>query len=158
MVLGLAAAFIGVGFKSVLYAIEDVCDRVWKGRPEWCRPAVGGIVLGAVLLALPQMYGVGYPVMDKAVAGNYVLWFLVLLMLAKMVAASLTIGIGGSGGVFAPSLFTGAMAGTAFGVIAQHLFGASASGRPPSTASSQWGPCLPRPPRRRSPPSPASSR
>ena len=123
MVLGLAAAFIGVGFKSVLYAIEDVCDRVWKGRPEWCRPAVGGIVLGALLLALPQMYGVGYPVMDKAVAGNYVLWFLVLLMLAKMVAASLTIGIGGSGGVFAPSLFTGAMAGTAFGVIARHLFG-----------------------------------
>ena len=123
VVLGLAAAFIGVGFKSVLYAIEDVCDRAWKGRPEWCRPAVGGIVLGALLLALPQMYGVGYPVMDKAVAGNYVLWFLVLLMLAKMVAASLTIGIGGSGGVFAPSLFTGAMAGTAFGVIARHLFG-----------------------------------
>lgn len=123
VVLGLAAAFIGVGFKTVLYAIEDVCDRVWKGRPEWCRPAVGGIALGALLLALPQIYGVGYPVMDKAVAGNYVLWFLVLLMLAKMVAASLTIGIGGSGGVFAPSLFTGAMAGTAFGVIAQHLFG-----------------------------------
>jgi len=70
------------------------------------------------------MYGVGYPVMDKAVAGNYVLWFLALLMLAKMVAASLTIGIGGSGGVFAPSLFTGAMAGTAFGIIARHLFGA----------------------------------
>ena len=97
VVLGLAAAFIGVGFKTLLYAIEDVCDRVWKGRPEWCRPAVGGIVLGALLLALPQMYGVGYPVMDKAVAGNYVLWFLVLLMLGKMVAASLTIGIGGSG-------------------------------------------------------------
>ena len=36
VVLGLAAAFIGVGFKTVLYAIEDVCDRVWKGRPEWC--------------------------------------------------------------------------------------------------------------------------
>ena len=79
-----------------------------------------------MLLALPQIYGVGYPVMDKAVASNYVLWFLVLLMLAKMVAASLTIGIGGSGGVFAPSLFTGAMAGTAFGVIARHLFGSGA--------------------------------
>jgi CIC family chloride channel protein len=123
VVLGLAAAFIGVGFKTVLYAIEDLCDQVWKGRPDWCRPAVGGLVLGALLLALPQMYGVGYPVMDKAVAGSYVLWFLVLLMLAKMVAASLTIGIGGSGGVFAPSLFTGAMAGTAFGVAAGHLFG-----------------------------------
>jgi len=102
--------------------------------------AFGGIVLGAVLLALPQMYGVGYPVMDKAVAGNYVLWFLVLLMLAKMVAASLTIGIGGSGGVFAPSLFTGAMGGTAFGVIAR-ISSAPPLARPPSTASSLWSGC-----------------
>ncbi len=125
VVLGLAAALVGVGFKNMLYRIEDLCDEVWKGRPEWCRPAVGGLVLGGVLLALPQLYGVGYPVMNKAVTGNYVLWFLVLLMLGKILAASLTIGIGGSGGVFAPSLFTGAMAGTAFGVIAQHVFGSS---------------------------------
>ena len=121
--LAVAAGLIGVGFKTVLYRTEDLCDRLWKGRPEWCRPAVGGVVLGAVLLALPQLYGVGYPVMTKAVAGHYVLWFLALLVLGKIVAASLTIGIGGSGGVFAPSLFTGAMAGTAFGVAANHLFG-----------------------------------
>jgi CIC family chloride channel protein len=121
--LGLAAALVGVGFKSVLYRIEDLCDQVWGGRPEWCRPAVGGVLLGGLLLALPQLYGVGYPVMDKAVAGQYVLWFLLFLVVGKVVAASLTIGIGGSGGVFAPSLFTGAMAGTAFGVIAVHLFG-----------------------------------
>jgi CIC family chloride channel protein len=123
--LGLAAGLIGVGFKTVLYRIEDVCDSAWKGRPEWCRPAVGGLLLGGVLLALPQLYGVGYPVMNNAVAGRYVLWFLLLLVLAKMVAAGLTIGIGGSGGVFAPSLFVGAMAGTAFGVTIQHLFGSS---------------------------------
>jgi CIC family chloride channel protein len=106
--------------------MEDACDALWKDRPEWLRPAVGGIVLGAVLLALPQLYGVGYPVMTKAVAGQYALWFLVILVVGKMVAASLTIGIGGSGGVFAPSLFIGATAGTAIGVIAQHLFGPSA--------------------------------
>ena len=85
--------------------------------------AVGGIALGAVLLALPQMYGVGYPVMDHAIGGHIVLWLLVILTVAKMATASLTIGIGGSGGVFAPSLFTGAMAGTAFGVTAHHAFG-----------------------------------
>ena len=49
---------------------------LWKGRPEWARPAVGGLALGLLLLALPQMYGVGYPVMDKATAGQYALWFL----------------------------------------------------------------------------------
>jgi chloride channel protein, CIC family len=124
-VLGLVAAVIGVGFKTVLYRTEDVCDALWKGRPEWLRPAVGGVILGAVLLALPEMYGVGYPVMNKAVAGEYVLWFLLILMVGKMLTASLTIGIGGSGGVFAPSLFVGAAAGTAFGVIAQHIFGPS---------------------------------
>ena len=125
-VLGLAAALIGVGFRAILYQAEDVCDAAWKGRPEWARPAIGGVLLGLVLLALPQMYGVGYPVMSQAIAGHEVLWFLLILMAAKMLTASLTIGIGGSGGVFAPSLFTGAMAGTAFGVIARHLLGQAA--------------------------------
>ena len=96
---------------------------LWKGRPEWARPAVGGVALGLVLLALPQMYGVGYPVMGKAFAGQYALWFIVILMLGKVLASSLTLSIGGSGGVFAPSLFIGAMLGMAFGTVAHHLFG-----------------------------------
>ncbi len=121
--LGVTAGFVGFGFKSVLYKAEDVVDRLWRGRPEWARPAVGGLAIGAVLLALPQLYGVGYPVVDKAIAGHTVLWLLVVLLLAKILAVSTTLSIGGSGGVFAPSLFTGAMAGMAFGVIVEHLFG-----------------------------------
>ena len=124
-VLGLAAGLIGVGFKTFLYWLEDALDDLWKGRPEWARPAVGGVALGVLLLVLPQMYGVGYPVMDKVVAGHVVLWLIVILMLGKILAASLTLSIGGSGGVFAPSLFTGAMAGMAFGIVANHLFGSS---------------------------------
>jgi CIC family chloride channel protein len=108
--LGLLAGAVGVGFTRVLYAIEDVCDRLWRG-PEWLRPALGGLLLGALLLALPEMYGVGYPVLGRGVVGGYALWFLLVLLLGKMVATSLTIGIGGSGGVFAPSLFIGAMLG-----------------------------------------------
>ncbi len=128
LIAGLAvmAALLGLAFKTVLYRIEDLCDTLWKGRPEWLRPAVGGIALGLLLLAIPQMYGVGYPVMYKAVGGHYVLWFLIVLAVAKMFACSLTIGIGGSGGVFAPSLFIGATSGMAFGVVANHLFGAGA--------------------------------
>ena len=124
-VLALTAGLIGVAFKTVLYKLEDTVDELWKGRPEWARPAVGGIALGLLLLALPQMYGVGYPVMDRAINGHIVLWLIVLFMLGKILACSLTLAIGGSGGVFAPSLFTGAMAGTAFGIIAQHIFGHS---------------------------------
>ena len=127
--LAVIAALVGLGFKAVLYRTEDLCDRVWKDRPEWARPAVGGVALGLLLLALPQMYGVGYPAMYKALAGGYALWFLIVLAAGKMIATSLTIGIGGSGGVFAPSLFIGATSGMAFGEIADHLLG-PAAGQP----------------------------
>jgi chloride channel protein, CIC family len=131
LVAGLAviAALLGLAFKNVLYLTEDVCDRVWGNRPEWARPAVGGVALGLLLLALPQMYGVGYPVMYRAVGGDYALWFLIVLAAGKMIATSLTIGIGGSGGVFAPSLFIGATSGMAFGEIASHALG-PAAGQP----------------------------
>ncbi|MEP7022503.1 MAG: chloride channel protein [Actinomycetota bacterium] len=125
-VLAVLAALIGLAFKTVLYTTEDICDRIWGHRPEWARPAVGGIALGLLLLAIPQMYGVGYPVMYQAVGGSYALWFLIVMAAAKMIAASLTIGIGGSGGVFAPSLFIGATSGMAFGETAHHLLGAAA--------------------------------
>ena len=67
--------------------------------------------------------------MYKAVGGSYAIWFLIVLAAGKMIAASLTIGIGGSGGVFAPSLFIGATSGMAFGEIAGHLMG-PAAGQP----------------------------
>jgi chloride channel protein, CIC family len=120
--LGILAAGAGVTFTKALYGTEDLLDRVWRG-PEWLRPAAGGMLLGLVLLGLPQMYGVGYPVLEAGIRGQYVLWFLLILLVGKITATSLTIGIGGSGGVFTPSLFMGAMLGTAYGLAAQHLFG-----------------------------------
>jgi chloride channel protein, CIC family len=125
-VLAVVAGLIGLLFKTIVYRMEDLWDLVWKNRPEWARPAVGGVALGLVLLALPQMYGVGYPVMYKAVAGNYALWFLIVLAAGKIIACSTTLGIGGSGGVFAPSLFVGTTSGMAFGEIAAHAFGPAA--------------------------------
>ena len=121
--LALVSGLIGLGFKTVLYGMEDRADALWRGRPEWARPAMGGVLLGLLLLALPQMYGVGYPVMDSVIAGHVVLGLVLLFLVGKIVAASLTLSIGGSGGVFAPSLFIGAMAGMAFGVGAHDVFG-----------------------------------
>jgi chloride channel protein, CIC family len=118
--LGVTAAVVGVVFIRVLYGAEDLCDRLWRG-PEWLRPAVGGVLLGLLLLALPEMYGVGYPVLENAIRGQYVLWFLAILLGGKIAATSLTIGIGGSGGVFAPSLFMGAMLGSGFGQVMHQL-------------------------------------
>jgi chloride channel protein, CIC family len=121
MGLGLLAAAAGVGFFRALYRTEDLVDRFWRG-PEWLRPGAGGALLGLLLVALPEMYGVGYPALERAVGGAYAGWFLLLLLLGKVMATSLTIAIGGSGGVFAPSLFIGAMLGTSYGQLVTHLF------------------------------------
>jgi CIC family chloride channel protein len=128
-VLAVLAGLIGVGFKTFLYWLEDFVDELWKGRPEWARPAVGGIALGVLLLAVPQMYGVGYPVMNNVIDGHVVVGLILLFLVSKVLATSLTLSIGGSGGVFAPSLFIGAMAGMAFGTLVHSLFG-SAVGPP----------------------------
>jgi len=120
-ILGVLGGLAGLAFIRVLYGTEDLLDRIWHG-PEWLRPVAGGVLLGLLLLALPELYGVGYPVLQHAVAGQIVLGLLLVLLAGKMIATSLTIGIGGSGGVFAPSLFMGAMLGTAFGLVAGHLF------------------------------------
>jgi len=118
--LGLLAAIVGVAFIRILYGTEDIADRLWRG-PEWLRPAAGGIVLGLMLFALPELYGVGYPPLGKAITGQYAVWFLLVLLVGKLAATSTTIAIGGSGGVFAPSLFMGAMLGSAFGAVAGHV-------------------------------------
>jgi chloride channel protein, CIC family len=118
--LGLVAALVGVAFIRVLYGLEDRADRIWRG-PEWLRPAAGGLLLGLLLLALPELYGVGYPPLERAIHGNYALWLLLALLAGKIAATSLSIAIGGSGGVFAPSLFMGAMLGSAYGIGVHHL-------------------------------------
>ncbi len=125
--LGLIAAVVGIAFIRVLYGMEDVADRIWHG-PAWLRPACGGLLLGLVLLVLPEMYGVGYPVLEGAIHGEYVVGLLLAFLVGKIVATSLTMAIGGSGGVFAPSLFIGAMLGSAFGIGAHDLLPAATAG------------------------------
>jgi chloride channel protein, CIC family len=107
---------VGLLFVRILYAGEDVADRWWRG-PDWLRPATGGILLGLLLIAVPQMYGGDYPVLQRAVAGHYV----IVVLIGLLAATSLTMWIGGSGGVFAPSLFMGAMLGSAYGAVVHHL-------------------------------------
>ena len=116
--LGVLAALAGVAFTRTLYWFEDRFDDIHM--PEYLKPIPGGLLLGSIGLFLPQVFGVGYPSMQQALDGNYGLGLLLILVVAKIIAVSLTIGSGGSGGVFAPSLFIGAMLGTAFGT-AVHL-------------------------------------
>jgi len=123
--LGLAAGVAAVGFIRMLYAVGDRFERA--AAPAWMRPAVGGLGVGVIALWLPHVFGVGYETINAALWGQASVALLLGLLLAKAVATSLTLGSGGSGGVFAPSLFMGACLGAAWGHLANWLLpGASA--------------------------------
>lgn len=140
LILGLAAAIVGIMFIRMLNFSENVFDG-WK-FPQILKPAVGGLLLGLLGLAymhlpnlsfpegsgahgaglitpIPHMYGSGFPFIEAAIQGKAALWILIVLIFIKPLATSFTLGSGNSGGVFAPSLFIGAMLGGSMG----HFFG-----------------------------------
>jgi len=118
-ILGAACALIAVVFIRTLYKTEDIFDAA--RIPEYVKPALGGIAIGLIGLYNPYLFGVGYGGVEQALLGEIGLITLVALLLLKVLATSFTLGSGGSGGIFAPSLFMGAMFGGIFGNIANRL-------------------------------------
>ncbi|MCL7451488.1 MAG: chloride channel protein [Anaerolineae bacterium] len=134
--MGVLAAPVAVAFVRVLYWFEDLFDG-WRGLPEYLKTPIGGALLGLSGLLFFQVnrgqgwdvpgnpvafFGVGYEAMEWALLGRGTVLLLLGLTVIKILSTSLTIGSGGSGGVFAPSLFIGAMMGGAFGHISHGLF------------------------------------
>jgi CIC family chloride channel protein len=109
-----------VAFISVLYRAEDLFNGL--KMPEYFKPVLGGLAIGSLGLYSHYLFGVGYEGITAALSGRIVLGALLLLCLLKIVATALTIGSGGSGGIFAPSLFIGAMLGTTIGTAVNRLF------------------------------------
>ncbi len=118
--LGLFAGLIAVLFIVTLYWTEDLFDAI--PLPEWVKPAIGGLFLGLIMTKFPHVFGVGYGAINEALFNRLSGIFLLFLVFLKIAATSVTLGSGGSGGIFAPSLFIGAMAGGFFGWIANLLF------------------------------------
>jgi len=124
--LGVIAALASVFFTRSLYATEDLFDKFHM--PEYVKPALGGAILGIVGILtyksddLPRIFGIGYESINVALANNFTLQITLALLLLKMLATMITLGSGGSGGVFAPSLFMGAMLGATFGQAVNALF------------------------------------
>jgi CIC family chloride channel protein len=83
--------------------------------PDWSKPALGGLGVGSLAYAFPQIVGTNWANLTDAVTGRFGFSALILIACAKILATSLTIGSGGSGGVFGPSLFIGGMVGGAIG-------------------------------------------
>jgi len=127
MVVGVLAGGVALVFMSVFYFAEDAFDRLPIPTP-W-KAAAGGLLVGAIGTQLPHVFGVGYGTITAALEAQLPLGLLGGLLVAKIAATSITIGSGGSGGIFAPSLFLGAMTGGFFGTLVHHWF-------PNATASS----------------------
>ena len=120
VILGLFCAMVAVTFTTILYRFEDFFDSI--KFPEYLKAVLGGLILGIMGLLFPHILGVGYGAIDLALMQEISWWLLFLLMVCKIMATSITIGSGGSGGIFAPSLFMGAMAGGFFGTVAHAVF------------------------------------
>ena len=120
-VLGVLCAAAGFPYVRCFYGLRD---RFFKrlDLPRSVKPAIGGLMVGIIALFLPQVLGGGYPWMQSAIDGQLAIPLMAALIFAKIVATSCTISSGGSGGVFAPSLFIGSMLGGAFGGICHHFF------------------------------------
>jgi CIC family chloride channel protein len=118
--LGLVAGVFSVLFIKVLYKSEDLFEG-WRIN-NYLKPAFGGLMLGIIGIFFPQLFGVGYEAIGAALHGHMVLWVLIVLVFLKIVGTSLTLGSGGSGGIFAPSLFMGAVLGGFFGNLVHLAF------------------------------------
>lgn len=130
LLLGLVAGVLGVLFSRSVYFAEDIFDGI--KLPVWVKGFIGSLFVAMILVFVPNVGGVGYDTIEglmrvdihtivppQAVTTLVANAWLVVLILfvAKLLATSLTLGLGGSGGIFAPSLFLGASAGYLFGTI-----------------------------------------
>jgi CIC family chloride channel protein len=125
--LGIITGLIAIVFVRSLYGAEDLFDRL--SLPTILKPAIGGVLIGLIAIRFPEIFGVGYEAINEALISDLGWKLLLVLVMVKIAAVSLTIGSGGSGGIFAPSLFIGAMTGGAIGTVVHSLWPAT-SGSP----------------------------
>ncbi|MDL5502390.1 MAG: chloride channel protein, partial [Candidatus Methanoperedens sp.] len=123
-ILGILCAVTAILFVIIFYGLRDKVFKPLKIKPHF-KPAIGGLLVGVIAIFLPQVLGTGYGWTQIAINGNIIKMSIILMMvlvLAKILATSLTVSSGGSGGVFAPSLVIGSMVGGSFGQIMALVF------------------------------------
>jgi CIC family chloride channel protein len=120
LALGTLAGLLAVAFTRGIYAVDSAFRNL--PLPEWLKPAIGGLGLGIIAAALPQVLGVGYGNINMSLAGKFTLGGALLLLFAKYLATLLCLGSGMSGGIMGPSLFLGAMLGPTLALTVNHVF------------------------------------
>lgn len=115
VVLGIVAGLLALAFIRLFYATRTLFERL--PVPVHAKPAIGALLMGSCAIALPQVMGNGYEHIQTALDGEMLWWLMLALAAGKIVATSLTLGSGGVGGTFAPSLYIGTMLGGGFGAL-----------------------------------------
>lgn len=126
VLFGLLAGLVSVAFIRTLYALESRFGA-WT-FPPMLKPVVGGLMVGVIARILPEVLGTGAGAIEDATWGLMLPLMLFALVPLKILATSLTLASGGSGGVFGPSMYIGAMLGGAFGWTVHWLFPATTAG------------------------------
>lgn len=117
--MGIFTAFIAVFFIRFFFRIHEAFNTLYL--PKWIKPALGGLLMGVLAVFCRNIMGVGYGTIIE-ILQNQISWqILIVFVFLKIVATSLTLGSGGSGGQFVPSLFIGAAAGGFFGGTAHYI-------------------------------------
>ena len=119
-VLGLAGGVVSVIFCKVLLGLRAAFSRMPRSS-LMVQPAIGGMAIGATLLVVPEVKGVGYEYVDQALNGGLVFRTMLVLCFVKLAATVVSYCSGNAGGIFAPSLFIGAMAGGAVGTLVNQV-------------------------------------
>lgn len=119
-IMGAALGAVAVLFTKTLHKTEGLFERLKIN--SLIKPGIGGLLLGGIAIFYPQVLADGYETITLTLNGDMAFALLVPLIFLKIIGTSLTLGSGSSGGVFAPSLFIGAVAGGAFGMVANWLF------------------------------------
>ncbi len=120
LVLALLVAGAGYVFVKLFYGVNGLFKRL--NMPMYLKPALGGLLTGVVGFFLPQTLSFGYGFLQQALFSELTIPFLLFLALGKMVTTSFSIGSGGSGGVFGPSVIIGGALGGVVGIFANTHF------------------------------------
>ncbi len=121
--VGLLAGAGGILYVKFFYGIQALFKRLKVSR--YFKPAIGAALMSLIAIFFPQVMGLGYGWVQQVFLDNLILlplWILLVLFFMKIIATSLTIGSGGSGGVFAPGIVTGAFLGAAVGILIHPFF------------------------------------
>jgi H+/Cl- antiporter ClcA len=113
-IIGILGGFVGLLYAKGFYGMVDAFARL--PLPRWARPAIGGAIVGCIALAIPEVLGTGYGWIQQSLGTHLLqipLWIVLILPFARIATTGLSIGSGGSGGIFGPGMVIGAFVGAA---------------------------------------------